>query len=61
MERLERLREESGLPEDIRLDSIRAVVKHVGGDYGLAQDSITMIPRPAWVNEKLGLHPERKA
>ena len=53
------LRERAGLPSDINLHKVNLVVDDFNGDFDLALSALTMIPRPAWVNEKLGLHPER--
>ncbi len=53
------LRTEAGLSETVALTSVAAVVERAG-DFELALTALTMVPRPAWVSETLGLHPERK-
>lgn len=55
------LRAEAGLPTDVSAKNVAWLVDRVGGDLDLALTAITMIPRPAWVAEQLGLHPERPA
>lgn len=59
-EEIKALRVEAGLPEDVKLASVAAVVDFVHGDFDLALDALTMLPRPVWVSETLGLHPERR-
>lgn len=58
-EEIKALRTEAGLSETVNLFSVAAVVDKAG-DFGLALDALTMLPRPAWVSETLGLHPERR-
>jgi hypothetical protein len=53
------LREHAGLPDDVKLESVTAVIERCGGDWDLAMTALTMKPRPQWVSELLGLHPER--
>lgn len=58
-EEIKALRTEAGLSETVALTSVAAVVDKAG-DFELALTALTMVPRPAWVTETLGLHPERK-
>lgn len=53
------IREEAGLPTSVRLEGVAAVVER-SGDRELGLTALTMIPRPEWVSELLGLHPERE-
>jgi hypothetical protein len=53
------LRQRAELPTDISVTNVNAVVEHVGGDFDLALAALTQSPRPQWVAEMLGLHPDR--
>ncbi len=59
VEEVKALRVEAGLPETVALTAVAAVINRVG-DFELALTALTMVPRPAWVSETLGLHPERR-
>jgi hypothetical protein len=55
------LRKEAGLPDDVSAIKVSEVIERVGGDFDLALSALTMVPRPGWVIETLGLHPARKS
>lgn len=59
VEEVKALRAEAGLPGTVALTSVAAIIDKAG-DFELALTALTMVPRPAWVTETLGLHPERK-
>lgn len=60
IEEIKALRTEAGLSETVNLHSVASVVDRVGGDFDLALTALTQVPRPDWVCEALGVHPERK-
>lgn len=59
MGRLKELRDDAGLPKSIPLGAVRDVLERTGYDRDLALTALTMIPRPDWVGELLGVHPDR--
>lgn len=52
------LRQAAELPADVKLSAIASVVERCG-DEEIALTALTMEPRPEWVAEALGLHPDR--
>lgn len=56
---LKQLREEAGLPSAVSLAAVKRVLDRIGGDVDLALTALTMIPRPAWVIDLLGVHADR--
>lgn len=53
------LRAAAELPMDVKLSAIASVIQRCGDDEEIALTALTMEPRPAWVAEALGLHPDR--
>lgn len=59
VEEVKALRAEAGLPGTVALTAVAGVIEKAG-DFELALTAMTMVPRPVWVSEALGLHPERE-